>query len=120
LSEHFSLETGGRKDGHYTAGDSQMAGLSLTSGYETHAGLRRHGVIVQDLEQTTHRWSDDAVGRTNLRAPRSTICSLTVQPENGRSLCWFACVTSFSGSIQHRISTAGPPCVHGMPEHRNA
>jgi hypothetical protein len=55
LSEHFSLETGGRKDGHYTAGDSQMAGLSLTSGYETHAGLRRHGVIVQDLEQTTHR-----------------------------------------------------------------
>ena len=38
LSEHFSIETGGRKDGYYVAGDARMVGFSLTPGDETDAG----------------------------------------------------------------------------------
>ena len=55
LSEHFSLETGGRKDGYYMVGKSQMVGFSLTPGYETYAGLGWYGVIVQDLDQAAPR-----------------------------------------------------------------
>ena len=50
LSEQFSLETGGRKDGYYMAGDSTIVGFSLTPGYETYAGLGWYGVIVQTLD----------------------------------------------------------------------
>jgi hypothetical protein len=49
LSEQFSLETGGRKDGYYMVGNARMVGFSLTPGYETYAGLGWYGVIVQDL-----------------------------------------------------------------------
>jgi hypothetical protein len=52
LSQHFTLQTGGRKDGYYMADNSRMVGFSLTPGYETYAGLGWYGVIVQDVEQT--------------------------------------------------------------------
>jgi hypothetical protein len=52
LSDHFPIETSGRKDGYYMIGDSRIVGFSLTPGYETYAGLGWYGVIVQDLEQT--------------------------------------------------------------------